>query len=131
MSIIITSETKVLTGHGSIELVENSYVEFRPYSHMPNPQIIYLKEDVEGFKLITKGKKYPMISYLEKMDKMDADCEQFILKNIPNYFTIQAVVTSSKWTINIFNLLLSFKSFPVPTRLFSTEKEALEWIAKK
>ena len=120
-----------MTGHGVIELVDNAYVKLEAHPHLIDFTIEYLKEDVEAFKHLTKGNKYPFICIIPKLTKFDPECDKFMRENVHKHFTMQAVVTNNIWAINFINLALNFKKLEIDTKLFSSIDNALFWINKK
>ena len=127
----ILEDHKVMTGHGIIELIDNSYVKLETHPHIKDFTLKYLKEDIEAFKFLTKGNKYAFISVIPKLTKFDPECDKFMRDNVHKYFNIQAVITENKLAINFINLALMFKKLEIDTKLFTNIDDALVWINKK
>lgn len=130
-NISIINDTKIITAHGIIELINDEYIKFQTHGHIANPTLAYLKQDTEAFKILTNGKKYPIISFILNMDKMDSECEEYIKPIISKLFTKQAIVTTNRWTVYVFNLISSFMNYPIPLKLFSNEESAMKWIKEE
>lgn len=118
----------ITTGNGTIELVNGQYIEFISHLHITGSRLQYLKEDVIAFDELLKGKRLPIISIIHRMDKFDSESENYIRNELPRFFTKMAIVSESTWTFYLFKLLSSFVKFPIPTTIFSTKEDALEWI---
>lgn len=129
--ITIVNEYKIITGHGIIELINDQYIKFQTHGHVANPTLEYLKQDAEAFKILTNGKKYPIISFILNMDKIDPECEKFIKPTISKLFTKQAIVTTNRWTVYVFNIISGFMNYPIPLKLFSDEESAMKWIKEE
>lgn len=104
--------------------------------------IIYCKEDyqyelqdiqdlVEAAGELTGGKKMPTLTIPGKYTEASKEALDFIFsKDSILYASADAYIAQSLSQKIIGNFYLKIKKPSIPTRLFSNEKSALEWLKK-
>ena len=127
---MLASNNKILTRDGLVELINDKYIEFRVHDHIRKPQKDRLPEIINAYKTLCNGNIYPLLMVANHIDRMDKEEEVIIRETIPKFFNSQAIVTSNRFTIMVINLALSFKKPSVPTKIFSSENKALEWLSE-
>ena len=124
------NENKILTRNGTVELINEKYILFTIHDHITTLQIDRLKEIVKAFHHFCSVKRYPLLMIANSIDKLGNEEEKLIRDSSKMYFNSQALVTSNRFTIMVINMALMLKSSPIPTKLFSDEQAALQWMEK-
>ena len=119
---------KILTRDGVIELIEESYILFKVHDHIKKPQKERLPEIINAYEILCNGKKYPLMMIANQIDRLDKEEEEIIRRTTSQFFTSQAIVTKNKFTVMVINFAISLKKPSVPTKIFSNEEKALEWL---
>lgn len=122
------SENKILTRDGVVELIDNRYISFRVHEHIRKPDKNRTAEIIEAYAKLCNGNKYPLMLVAPQIDRVEEEERKIIRETSKKYFTMQAIVTESKFTVMVVNMLKLLSPPPVPTKLFSDEKSALEWL---
>ena len=128
MRVHFEHQNKAITGHGTIELIENRWIEFKTHPHTKNPVYEYFKDDAEAFENITKEKKYPIICFVDNLNRMDKKSEKFMRSVIKKHFLVQAIVTKNKWTVFTINTIIKVMGHPIPMQLFTNKTDAKKWM---
>jgi len=131
MSLEYLGENKILTRDGVVELVDENYMCFRVHEHIRKPDKDRTSEIIAAYHDLSKGKKHPLLLVAPQIDRVGEEEKKIIRETTIKYFTKQAIVTQSKFTVVVVNMLKVISPPPVPTKLFSEEKEALEWLFEK
>ncbi len=63
--------------------------------------------------------------------QMNKEARDIAAKKAKEYFIATAIVSNSFSTRLLVNFLNSFYNFGLPIKMFSTEKEAINWLKKK
>ena len=122
------SENKILTRDGTIELIEDKYIMFRLHDHITSLKFERMSDIIEAFHHFCNENKRPLLMVANSIDKLGKKEEELIRESTDLYFTSQALVTSNRFTVMVLNLALTIKSTSVPTKIFSNEDDAVEWI---
>jgi hypothetical protein len=86
-------------------------------------------KEMKKFKEITGNKKVCMISEANPNSRPPTKAERdFIAEQINEVAKAMAIVTTSPVARMIANLFFGLKPPPYPAKMFSNEKDALEWI---
>jgi hypothetical protein len=86
------------------------------------------KANFELIKQITNNKKVCILSDATSSGPQDNETRAYTADEMPNLFKAMAVIANSVTSKYIVNLFLALKSQPVPIKMFSSEKEAREWL---
>jgi len=124
----IISENKILTREGVFELIDQKYIQFTIHNHITTHRIECLEENFEAVKILSKDKKYDLLTFTETMDRLGEEEEELIREMFPKLFKSQNIVTNNKLSIMIINLALTIKKPPIPMKIFSSEEKALKWM---
>jgi hypothetical protein len=86
-------------------------------------------KEMKRFKEITGNKKVCIVSEANPNSKPPTKAERdFIAEQINDVAKAMAIVTTSPVARMIANLFFGLKPPPYPAKMFSNEKDALEWI---
>jgi len=90
-----------------------------------------LETQKETFALVRKmsgGKKVCMLVDITRLSPMDKATRDHVAKELPNYVTAIAAMSNSILGRTLGNLFVALKGMPVPSKFFTDEKAALEWL---
>jgi hypothetical protein len=88
-----------------------------------------INEEMKKFRAIVGNKKVCMVTEANPQSRPPTKSERDFIANIINDVTkAMAIVTTSPVARMIANLFFGLKPPPYPAKMFSNEKEALEWI---
>jgi hypothetical protein len=88
-----------------------------------------MNKEMEKFKAIIGNKKVCMVSEANPQSRPPTKAERDVVANLINDITkAMAIVTTSPVARMIANLFFGLKPPPYPSKMFSDEKEAVEWI---
>jgi|2_EtaG_2_1085320.scaffolds.fasta_scaffold01946_10 hypothetical protein len=116
--------------------LDNDYVKISLsdgiyYAHY-KPIIISLriaKEIVKERQKLTLGKKYPFIVDIREVKGFKMDAVNYLSGNeSADDVSRLGVVVNSKFIVNLYRLFSIVAPPRIPTNLFTTNKEAKEWI---
>ena len=124
------AENKILARDGVVELVDNKYMCFRVHEHIRKPDKSRTDEIINAYAKLSGNKKSPLMIVASQIDRVDEEEKQIIRETAKRFFTAQAIVTKSNFTIMVVNLLMLISTPPVPTKIFSDEQAALQWMEK-
>lgn len=88
-----------------------------------------IKKEMDKFRKITGGKKVCLVS--ESNPKSPAPAKEqrdFIASEINSVVKAMAIITTSPVSRMIVNLFFGLKPPPYPAKLFTDQKEAVQWI---
>ena len=78
---------------------------------------------------VTNGKKFPSIADISRVKEYTMEARQFLAKKEAyNSLLAGALIVKSVYQRIGGNLYLMFSKQPIPTRLFTSEAEAIEWL---
>lgn len=81
--------------------------------------------------IFTKGKDYPALIDYTKVKSTTKEARDFFAsKEAIQHFKALAVLINSPLGTMIFNFYYKISKPPLPTKVFTEEKEALEWLYK-
>lgn len=95
-----------------------------PISHEENKKII------EEFKRLSGGKKFCMLLDVTHAAPSDKEDREFAAREFPSIVKAMALVSGSPLGRMVGNLFFAAKPPPYPARMFSSEKEAKDWLKK-
>jgi len=79
-------------------------------------------------KQISGNKKVCYLTEVTHVQPPDRETREYVLKESPNLFKAVAVISNSVLGRMIANILFRMKNQPYPTKMFSNENEAKEWL---
>jgi len=97
-------------------------------SKSPKRTIANITENIALVKRITNNKKVPLLIYLSKSPIPDKETREFVTKQLPNVYTVMAMVSKPGLAKFIVNFLFKLKPPPIPMKNFTDDKEAKEWL---
>jgi hypothetical protein len=87
-----------------------------------------LKEQLKVFLEIQKGELSPVLIVVDGLKKLDSEEKMFLTSTITQFASKIAIVTYTPVPTFIFNIFLFLSRPAIPSKMFSSEKEALEWL---
>lgn len=85
---------------------------------------------VEAFKKMLGGKKVNILLDITESSPSDKKTRDYMAVEMPIFTKSLALVSTSPLGRMMANLFFGLKPPPYPAKIFSTEEEAREWIAK-
>jgi hypothetical protein len=98
------------------------------YSKPPVRTIENIRENVKLVKSITGGKKVPLLIYLSKSPVPDHATRKFAQEQLPTIYSAMAMVSQPGLSQLIINIVFRFQKPPIPTKSFTSDEEAREWL---
>ncbi|MDF2438263.1 MAG: hypothetical protein K0Q95_2639 [Bacteroidota bacterium] len=96
------------------------------------PDIPLVLEDVKrhlaAFLEIEKGGRSPLIVYADHLKRLGPEEKAFMNATITQFATKLAIMTVNPLPTFIYRIAFYLTPPPVPSQIFKTEKEALEWL---
>jgi hypothetical protein len=89
------------------------------------------KKQTEAFRQKLDGKKICAIIDVTNASPSSKETREYSTKVLPELFKAIAFVTRSAVGKMMAHLYFGFKPLPFPAKVFSNEKDALEWIKKQ
>lgn len=86
------------------------------------------KKAVEDFKKLTNGKKICMLLDITNSTPSSKEVRDYAAEEMPNLVIAIAMISQSPLGRMVANLFFGLKPPPYPTKMFSNEKEAKEWL---
>jgi hypothetical protein len=87
----------------------------------------------EAFKLVEKitgGKRACLVTDITNTGVQNKKERDFATGMLPRYYKAMAIISESDFGRTIANIFLSLYHLPIPIKLFKTQVEAREWIAR-
>lgn len=94
----------------------------------PAPTLEETKEQLEEFKKMAQGRKFCMIGDVTHTVPSDRAVREFAAAEIPNLVVAMAMLSASPMGRMLANLFFAIKPPTYPCKMFTTEKQAKEWI---
>jgi hypothetical protein len=88
------------------------------------------KKSIEEFYLITKGKKVCLLLDITNSNPASKEVRDYVANEMPKITKALAMVSNSPLGKMIANLFFGLKPPPYPTKMFTNEQEAKEWLKK-
>ena len=87
------------------------------------------REALDAFKIISEGKKNPLLADIRQQKSISREARMFYSgKEFTDKVTALAFVVESTISKVLANFFLGLNKPPYPTRLFTNEDEATEWL---
>jgi hypothetical protein len=86
------------------------------------------KKSIEDFRSISKGKKVCMLLEITNSAPSSKETRDYIAVEMPKIATAIAMISKSALGKMMVNLFFGLKPPPYPTKMFTDEKEAKEWL---
>ena len=77
---------------------------------------------------ISQGKKYPLLSDVRNIKSVDRPAREYFAKEFDKVVSAAAGLVGSPMTMIMANFFLRVNKPSLPTRLFTSEAEAIEWL---
>lgn len=85
----------------------------------------------ETVRILLKGEKGPILVDMRKIKSITKEArEHFTMKHREGYVNAIGLLVKSPLSMLIANFFLGINKTDVPTKLFTNEKKALEWLGK-
>ena len=104
------------------------FAEYKPNTHVT---LEMAKRQVNDRLELANGKAYPICGSIVNLKKVSNDAREFLGTDAAMSGVICfAIVTSNPLQKMFGNFYLNFRKSKIPTRLFSNQDEALQWISR-
>jgi hypothetical protein len=102
------------------------------YEIKPDKPIILsdVKLHLAAFLEIQKGKRSPLIVYADNLKRLGPEEKAFMNATIAQFATKLAIMTTNPLPTFIYRIAFYLTPPPVPSQIFRSEKEAIEWLKK-
>jgi hypothetical protein len=127
----LVDEKEIITlSHSEIFLREDGIVEIL-IKESSSISDVECKEMLASYKTILNNKKYPMLHIVENYVSFEKSAREFSASPEGMAFSeVEAYVINSLAHKLLANFYLKVNRPPVPTKFFSTKKEAITWLQK-
>lgn len=123
----IPENTKLIKGEiADYHLSENGILY--SYSRSPKRTVKNISENIKLVKQITDNKKVPLLIYLCDSPIPDKETRDFSKAQLPKVYKAMAMVSKPGLSKFIMNILFKFTKPPIPTKSFTDDKSAEEWL---
>lgn len=86
------------------------------------------QRQMQEFLVMLNGKKVCAIMDISQSPPTDHEMREYNLKILPRLFKCVAFITASLLDRVLVNLYLGVSPLPLPSKIFSTEEEARNWV---
>ena len=97
-------------------------------SKSPKRTIENVKANHVLVKKITNGKRAPLLIYLSNSPIPDKETRKFSAEQLPNVYSAMAMVSKPGLANLIMKMVFAFKPPAIPTKSFTDDQKALEWL---
>ena len=97
-------------------------------SKNPKRTVKNIRSNVEVVKRITNNKPAPLLIYLSNSPVPDKETRKLSTEMLPVIYKAMAMVSKPGLAKFIMNILFALKPPPIPTKSFTDDKEAKEWL---
>lgn len=87
-----------------------------------------LKDQLKTFLEIQNGDRSPLLVVVDRLKKLDNEEKMFLTSTLSQFASKVCIVTNTPVPTFIFNVFLFLSRPAIPSKIFTTEKEALEWL---
>lgn len=98
------------------------------YSKRIKRTVKLIEDNIELVKSITGGKQVPLLIYLCNSPVPDKETRKYSTDNMSKVYSAMAMVSKPGLSQLIMNLLYQFVKCPIPTKSFTNDEEAIEWL---
>jgi hypothetical protein len=95
-----------------------------------NVTIKDLKDQLEVFLDIQNGEKSPLMVVADRIKKLENEEKMFLTSTVAQFANKIGIVANTPIPTFIFNVFLFLTRPSIPTKIFMTEIEALEWLSQ-
>jgi hypothetical protein len=102
------------------------------YEIKPDKPIILsdVRQHLVAFLEIQKGKCSPLLVYADHLKSLGPEEKAFMNATISQFATKLAIMTTNPLPTFIYRIAFYLTPPPVPSQIFKSEKEAIEWLQK-
>jgi hypothetical protein len=121
---------EIKTGNAHIKKLSNGIVLFRHLDGVKNLKMNDFVENYNGILSLQKSSISPLLGNVTNIEKVGNDAKAFMTKVLPNVSNALAFVNENTNSVTTFtiNTYLYLHRPQVPTKIFSSEKKAFEWL---
>lgn len=87
-----------------------------------------IKDNVAFVQKITGNKPVPLLIYLTASPVPDKETRKFSSEMLPKIYSRMAMVSAAGLSLLIMRMVFALKKPPIPTKSFTNENEALNWL---
>jgi hypothetical protein len=113
---------------GTIYKRADGILVLRQVEGKDNVTIKDLKDQLEVFLDIQKGEKSPLVVVADRLKRLDNEEKMFLTSTVTQFANKIGIVANTPIPTFIFNVFLFLTRPSIPTKIFTTETEALEWL---
>ena len=81
-------------------------------------------------RIRAKGEKVCWIGDVTNITSADKEARDYAANETPKFIKALALITNSPLSRMVANIFLNLKKLPFPVKMFTSEEEARNWIAK-
>lgn len=124
----IPTNTKIYENNASIYWMGEDKIVYSVFKKIPLQPIEVMRQDLEEFKKIFGNKKHCLILDITHTPKNTKESTKFAEEEIAKITKAMALISHSILGRSIANIFFGLKPPPYPTRMFSNEEDAKQWI---
>ena len=132
----MTTTPKTVNGDNDTDRYESSYISMwmsdgilcARYAANLHVSIEVAKTVVEARIFYSKGQSYPLWVDMKGIKSMTREARAYLASVGATLVTAAALITGSSVNRTLGNIFLKIDKPPVPLRLFTDEKKAMEWV---
>ena len=100
------------------------------HSEIKKNSIIRIPEFIENFDIQFQEEiiKRPVLMDISELIYIDKESRKYAAEHIPNTITAFALLAQSDLSKAIANMYIKFDKPPIPTKIFYSEEEAIDWL---
>ncbi len=123
---------EIKTGNAQIKKLSNGIIFFKHLEGVKKLQMHDFVENYDGILSLQKGSISPLLGNVTNIEKVGNDAKAFMTKSLPNVSNALAFVNENTNSITTFtiNTYLYLHRPQIPTKVFSSEDKAIEWLLK-
>jgi hypothetical protein len=97
-------------------------------SKSPQRTVENISANVALVKSITNNKPVPLLIYLSDSPVPDKQTRTFATEQLPLIYSAMAMVSNPGLSTFIMNILFRLKPAPIPTKSFTDDQKATDWL---
>lgn len=109
-------------------LGDNNILYVVSKKNAPKVNIDETRKMLDDFADAANGKRFCILADVTYSTPNDKATREFIAEEFPKIVSALAMISASPLGRMVANLFFSLKPTPYPAKMFSTEKEAVEWL---
>ncbi len=121
---------KINTRNNEIWIDENGLLRLKLTSREAEMEIEEVKECFEAYKMLGCGPHNKVLQLIDFSGEgsMSHEARSYVAETGKHFFIASAIINNSLAVRLIVNFFNTFYKHPVPFKMFSTEKDAIDWL---